>query len=67
MGGHIEMENAPTVMSQHQKHVKHLEANRRHGKEIDGDPLLGMILQKGTLCLPCRWGHLPSQVFRRHL
>ena len=31
--GHIEMENAPAVMRQHQKHVKHLEANRRHGKD----------------------------------
>jgi len=47
------MENAPTVMRQHQKHVKHLEANRRHGKEIDGDQLLGMILQEGAPGL--RW------------
>ena len=48
IGGHIEMENAPTIMSQHQEHVKHLEANRRHGEEIDGDQLLGMILQEGA-------------------
>jgi hypothetical protein len=33
VGGHIEVENAPAVMSQHQKHVKHLEANSRHGKD----------------------------------
>src|SRR3979411_1681173 len=26
VGGHVEMENAPAVMSQHQKHVKNLEA-----------------------------------------
>jgi hypothetical protein len=37
MRGHIEVKNVATVMSQHQKHVKHLEANRRHGEEIDGD------------------------------
>src|ERR1700737_635441 len=47
VGGHIEGENAPAVMSQHQKHVKHLEANSRHGKEIDGDQLLEGIAQEG--------------------
>src|ERR1700737_4015511 len=48
VGGHIEVENAPAVMSQHQKHVKHLEANSRHGKEIDGDQLLEVIVQEGA-------------------
>src|SRR6202795_3239579 len=48
VGGYIEVENAPAVMSQHQKHVKHLEANSRHGKEIDGDQLLGVILQESS-------------------
>ena len=42
------MENAPAVMSQHQKHVKHLEANSRHGKEIDGDQLREVIVQEGA-------------------
>ena len=56
VGGHIEVENAPAVMSQHQKHVKHLKANSRHGKEIDGDQLLGVILQESSPILrpwPC--------------
>src|SRR5215469_17239845 len=48
MGGHIEMKNASTVMSQHRKDVKHLETNGRHGKEIDGDQLLSMILQESA-------------------
>src|SRR5215472_4998212 len=48
MGGHIEMKNASTVMSQHQKDVKHLETNGRHGKEINGDQLLSMILQESA-------------------
>src|ERR1700674_5835468 len=48
VGGHIEVENAPAVMRQHQKHVKHLEANSRYGKEIDGDQLLGVILQESS-------------------
>src|SRR5215472_12275805 len=46
MGSHIEMKNASTVMSQHQKDVKHLETNGRYGKEIDGDQLLRMILKE---------------------
>ena len=33
-------------MGQHQKHVKDLETDRRHREEIDGDQLLGMILQE---------------------
>lgn len=37
VGRHIEVQNATTVMSQYQKHVKDLEADSGHGKEIDGD------------------------------
>ena len=37
VGGHIEVKNATTVMSQYQKHVKDLEADGGHGEEIDGD------------------------------
>src|ERR1700730_17775001 len=48
VGGHIEVENAPAVMSQHQKHVKHLEANGRHGQEIDGEQLREVIVQEGA-------------------
>src|SRR5712691_11920178 len=33
-------------MSQHQKHVRHLEANSRYGKEIDGDQLLEALSRK---------------------
>src|SRR6267143_542006 len=49
VGGHIEMQNATPVMGQHQKHVKDLETDRGHRKEIDGYQLLGMILQE---CAP---------------
>ena len=34
------MKNAPAVMGQHQKYVKHLEMQGWHGKEIDRDQLL---------------------------
>jgi len=46
VGSHIEVQNAAPVMSQNQKHVKNTEADRGHGEEIDGDQLLGMILQE---------------------
>src|ERR1700694_1766475 len=48
-GGHIEVQNTTPVMGQHQKHVKDLEADSWHREEVDGDQLLGMILQK---CAP---------------
>jgi hypothetical protein len=48
VSGNIEVQNAPSVMGQDQKHVKDLEANRGHGEEIDGDQLLGMILEEGA-------------------
>ena len=49
VGGHIEVQNAAPVMSQHQEHIKDLETDRGHREEIDGDQLLGVILQK---CAP---------------
>jgi len=48
VGGHIEVQDTAPVMGQHQKHVKHLEAKGGHREEVDGDQLLGMILQKGA-------------------
>ena len=36
-------------MGQDQKHVKDLEADSGHGEEVDGDQLLGVILQE---CAP---------------
>jgi hypothetical protein len=46
VGGHIEMQNATPVMSQHQEHVKNLETNRGYREEVE---LLGVILQE---CAP---------------
>jgi hypothetical protein len=40
MDRHIEMKNAPTIISQHQKHVEDFETNCGH-REIDGD---GVVL-----------------------
>jgi hypothetical protein len=41
MSGHMEVQDATSVMGQHQKHVEYLEADRRHGEEVDRNPLLG--------------------------
>jgi hypothetical protein len=49
VGSHIAVENATPVMGQYQKHIENLETNGRHGKEVDGDQLLSVILQK---CAP---------------
>ena len=55
VSGNIEVQNAPSVMGQHQKQVKNLEANRGHGEEIDGDQLLDMILEEGAPSLRGRF------------
>src|SRR6267143_2926216 len=49
VGGHIEVQDAAPVKGQHQKHVKDLETDSGHREEVDGDQLLGVILQK---CAP---------------
>ena len=48
MGGHIKVKNTTTVMGQYQKYVKDLEADGGYREEVDGDQLLGMILQKSA-------------------
>jgi hypothetical protein len=53
MSGHIEVQDAASVMGQHQEHVKYLEVDRRHREEVDRNHLLGVILQG---CAPgLRW------------
>ena len=49
MSSNIEVQDATLVMGQHQKHVKNLEADRGHREEINGDQLLGMILEECAL------------------
>jgi len=34
MRRHREMHDPPAIMSQHQKHLQDLEADRRHGEEV---------------------------------
>src|SRR5215475_3452695 len=57
--GHIEVENAAPVMSQHQENVKNLEADRGDGEKIDGDQLLDKILEESAPSL--KWQFMTAQ------
>src|SRR3982750_3352723 len=46
MGGHGEVNHAPALMGQHQKHVQGLKPNGRHREEVYGNEALEMILQE---------------------
>src|SRR5258705_7365044 len=47
MSGDAKMQNAPTIMRQHQEHVQDLEPDRRHRKEVDGNQGLHVIVEEG--------------------
>jgi hypothetical protein len=46
VSGHIEGQDATSVMGQHQKHAEYLEADRRHREEVDRNRLVGVIFQE---------------------
>src|SRR5438477_536539 len=59
MSGHMEVQDATSVMGQPQKQVEYLEADRRHREEVDRNQLLCVILQE---CAPgLRWGFARGQ------
>src|SRR5271157_1457002 len=39
VSGHVEVQNATSVVGQYQKHVKYLETDGGHSEEVDGDNL----------------------------
>src|SRR5215831_6296615 len=47
MPRYVEMDDASTVVSQNQEHVKHLKSNGRHSQEVNRDHALDVILQEG--------------------
>jgi len=47
MLGHIEMEDLPPVVRQHDQHEEDLEPDRRHGEEIEGNELRHVGLEEG--------------------
>jgi hypothetical protein len=49
--GDVEMYDAALFMDQDKQHEEHFVGHRRHDKEIEGDQVLDMVVQKS---LP-RW------------
>src|SRR5437016_1670210 len=43
---HVEMHDAPAMMSQYHKHKQHSKAGRGHGEEVDRDQILDMVVQE---------------------
>jgi hypothetical protein len=46
MRRHGEVNDAPTLVRQHQKHVQDLESDRRHREEVDGYKAVDVILEE---------------------
>src|SRR5882757_9124964 len=46
MRGHVEMHDPPSVVSQHQEYVQDLKPKRRHGKEVDRNHGLDVVLKE---------------------
>ena len=47
MSGNGKVKNPAAVVSQHQKHVQHLESDRSHRKEVDRHHSLDVIFKEG--------------------
>src|SRR6266851_1261343 len=52
----VEMHHPPPLVGQDHEDKEHLERDGRHNKEVHGNQVLDVIVQKG---LPCRRGRLP--------
>jgi len=46
MLGHIEVNHAAAVMSQHHQDQQHSKCRRGHGEEIKGGQILNMVIEK---------------------
>jgi hypothetical protein len=46
MRGHVEMHDPPSVVSQNQEYVQDLKPDRRHGKEVDRNHGLDVVLKE---------------------
>jgi hypothetical protein len=47
MGGYIEMDDPPSIVSQHPKNIQDLKTNGRHVEEVDRHRGLDVILKEG--------------------
>jgi hypothetical protein len=55
VAGQVEVDNAATIMGQHQEHVEAWETDCGHSEEIDGDELCDVVLQEGAPGLRRGW------------
>ena len=54
MSRHVEVDDPPTLVTEHDEAEQHAEADRRHGEEVDGGDVADMVLEKGPPSLR-RW------------
>ena len=47
----IEVQNAPSIMTQNHQYEQHPKRCRRYGKEIYGHEVFGVILEERAPCL----------------
>jgi hypothetical protein len=50
MFGDAEMKNLGTLVFDHEEHEQHLQADRRHGEEVNREDLADVILRKVFQC-----------------
>ena len=43
-----EMQNTPTIMRQHEKHIQNLKPDRWHSEEVDGYKTVDVILEESA-------------------
>ena len=47
MSGDIKMDDPPAVVREHYEHIENLKSKRGHGKEVDRNHGLDMVVKKG--------------------
>jgi hypothetical protein len=61
MLGHVEMDDFPSCLRQHDQHEEDLEPGRGHGEEIEGNEIRNVVIQEGP---PARraWGSIANEI-----
>jgi len=58
--GHVEVNNTPAFMRDHEEPVKHAECDGRHGEEVHCGDRFTMVAQEG--CPTSRWLSIPGRL-----
>ena len=62
--GDVEVHDAAALVLEHEEHVQDAKRGCRQDKEVDGNELLGVVLEKRTPGL--RWRLSPNRHVARH-